>query len=246
MTLAEVAEAPALPQGGSPEAPLENTALREVVGRTRPLTLARDRCLPVLPALASLLPEAGLRRGSTVAVTGSVTLAMALLAGPSAAGSWGAVVGLPALGAEAAAELGVALERLALVPEPGIERWPVVVAALLEGIDIVLAVPPPKVRAQHARRLTARARERDGVLVLLGSRRLGAEPVDLQLAVMGGRWTGLGRGHGRLMARQVEVVARGRGAAARERRARLWLPGPGGEVALAGIDTVRTGLAPMG
>ena len=114
-------------------------------------------------------------------------------------------------------------------------------------------------RFVRERDLAARARERDGVRVLLGSRRLGAEPVDLQLAVTGGRWTGLGRGHGRLVARQVDVVARGRGAAARERRARLWLPGPGGEVALAdepsrpshrrpsnSDHTVRTGHAAMG
>jgi hypothetical protein len=242
VTLAEV-----LPQEGVEDAARpEDAALREVVGRTRPLTLARDRCLPVLPALTSLLPEAGLRRGSTIAVTGSVTLALALLAGPSAAGSWGAVVGLPSLGAEAAAELGVALERLALVPEPGFERWPVVVAALLEDLDIVLAVPPPRVRAAHARRLTARARERDGVLVVLGSRGLGAEPVDLQLAVTGSRWTGLGRGHGRLTARQVEVVARGRRAAARERRARLWLPGPGGGVTRVDDDAGPAGVVATG
>jgi hypothetical protein len=210
---------------GNGEAPL-----REVARRTRPHTLARDRSLPVLPALTSLLPEGGLRRGSTIAVTGSVTLALAVLAGPSASGSWTAIVGLPSLGVEAAAELGVALERLALVPEPGIERWPVVVAALLDELDIVLAPPPPRMCAAHARRLTARARERDGVLVVLGSRGLGVEPVDLQLTVTDGRWRGLGHGHGHLMTRQVEVVARGRRAAARERRARLWLPAPGGGV----------------
>ena len=204
--------------------------LHEVAQRTRPHTLARDRRLPVLPALTSLLPEGGLRRGSTIAVTGSVTLALAVLAGPSAAGSWAAIVGLPALGVEAAAELGVALDRLALVPEPGVERWPVVVAALLDELDIVLAAPPPRMRAAYARRLAARARERDGVLVVLGSRGLGAEPVDLQLAVTDGRWTGLGHGHGHLLTRQVEVVARGRRAAAREQRARLWLPAPGGGV----------------
>lgn len=213
-------------------APEREPGLQEVGGRARPLTLARDRHLPVLPALAPLLPEAGLRRGSTVAVAGSVTLALALLAGASAAGSWSAVVGLPALGAEAAAELGVALERLALVPEPGIERWPVVVAALLEELDVVLAVPPPQLRAAHARRLTARARERDSVLLVLGARRLGAEPVDLRLTATSGGWAGLGHGHGRLLARQVEVVARGRRAAARERRARLWLPASGGGVAV--------------
>jgi hypothetical protein len=177
-----------------------------------------------------LLPEAGLRRGATIAVAGSVTLALALLAGPSAAGSWTAVVGLPALGAEAAAGMGVALERLALVPEPGSDRWPVVVAALLEELDVVVAVPPRHLRATHARRLTARARERDGVLVVLGGRELGHEPVHLHLTVTESRWIGLGRGHGRLLARQVEVVARGRGAATRERRARLWLPAPHGGV----------------
>ncbi len=32
--------------------------------------------------------------------------------------------------------------------------------------------------------------------------------------------------HGRLEARRVEVVADGRGAATKERRATLWLPGP--------------------
>jgi hypothetical protein len=209
--------------------PRGESALQEVAARARPLTLARDRTLPVLPALAPLLREAGLRRGSTVAVAGSVTLALALLAGPSAAGSWGAVVGLPTLGAEAAAGLGVALERLALVPAPGTERWPVVVAALLDELDLVLVAPPPRTGARLARGLAARARERDGVLVVLGCGP-GAEPVDLQLTVVGGRWTGLGRGHGSLLARQVDVVAHGRRAAARERRARLWLPAPGGGV----------------
>ena len=120
------------------------------------------------------------------------------------------------------------------------------VAALLEDLDVVLALPPPKLRASYARRLTARAREREGVLVVLGSRRLGAEPVDLQLEVTGGRWTGVGRGHGRLVARQVEVVARGRRAAARERRARLWLPAPGGGVTLADDDAGLAGLVATG
>ena len=56
---------------------------------------------------------------------------------------------------------------------------------------------------------------------------------DLGLAVTTSRWTGLGEGHGSLRGREVEVVAEGRGAAARPVRARLWLPSPDGEVALA-------------
>src|SRR5215211_1230971 len=105
--------------------------------------LADERLLPVVPALAPLLPNQGLRRGSTVAVDRSAALALALVAGASAAGFWVAAVGLPDLGILAAAETGVALERLALVPSPGPRAWPTVVAALLDAIDVVLVRSPP-------------------------------------------------------------------------------------------------------
>ena len=52
-------------------------------------------------------------------MVGSTSLALQLVAAASAAGSWVAAVGVPALGAVAAAEAGVVLERLALVPRPG-------------------------------------------------------------------------------------------------------------------------------
>src|SRR3954452_18172826 len=75
--------------------------------------------LPVRPPLDALFPDGGLRRGSVVAVEGSVWLALALAAGASASGSWCGVVGLPYLGGAAAAEAGIDLDRLALVPSPG-------------------------------------------------------------------------------------------------------------------------------
>ncbi|MGW3809518.1 hypothetical protein ACWD50_22970, partial [Micromonospora sp. NPDC005113] len=86
------------------------------------------RVLPVAPELTGLLPNRGLRRGSTIAVavgqprrSGDTSLVLALLAEASRAGSWCAVVGVPTFGAGAAAELGIALDRLALVPNPGPE-----------------------------------------------------------------------------------------------------------------------------
>ena len=106
-------------------------------------TLAGERLLPVVPALQALLPGRGLRRGSTVAVNRSAALALALVAGASAAGSWVAAVGLPDLGMVAAAEVGIDLERLALVPAPGARAWPAVVAALLDAVDVVLVRSPP-------------------------------------------------------------------------------------------------------
>jgi hypothetical protein len=200
----------------------------ELVGPGTPL--ADERLLPVVPALRPLLPGQGLRRGTTVAVGRSAALALALVAGASAAGSWVAAVGLPDLGIVAAAESGIALERLALVPAPGAGAWTTVVAAFLDAVDVVLVRSPARLPPAQARRLAARARERGAVLVPLGA---WSEPADLRLAVTSSTWQGLGQGHGRLQARQVEVVVAGRGAATRERRALLWLPSPSGAIAAA-------------
>lgn len=155
---------------------------------------------------------------------GSTSLLFTLLAEASAAGSWCAVVGLPRLGLVAAAEAGLALERLALVPTPGPE-WASVVAALLDGVDIVVLATPGGISAQVASRLTARARQRGVVLVSVG-RWPGA---DLVLEATGTTWHGLGQGRGRLRSRETEVVAHGRGAATRARRVHLRFPASASE-----------------
>jgi hypothetical protein len=191
-----------------------------------------ERPLPVLPPLAPLLPHGALRRGSTVIVQGSPSLLLALLAGPSQAGSWCAVVGMPALGLVAAAEVGVALDRLPLVPSPGAD-WATVAAALLDALDVVVVAPRSRVRDGDARRLAARARQRGSVLVPFGVRAGGWEGADLWLTAGESRWDGLADGHGHLRARQVEVRCAGRGSAARPRRARLWLPSTTGRVSPA-------------
>jgi hypothetical protein len=202
-----------------------------LVERVQPLAMAGERLLPVLPPLEPLLPAGGLRRGSVVAVAGSTSLALALLAAASAQGSWCAAVGLPALGLAAAAELGVVLDRFPLVASPGRDSgpggWAWVVAALLDACDVVLARPPAALRAADARRLTARVRERGAVLVVAGA---WVEPAEVRLTLASATWEGLGQGHGRLRGRRVEVVTGGRGAAGRERRVPLWLPHPDGGV----------------
>jgi hypothetical protein len=156
-------------------------------------------------------------------------LALSLLAA-SQAGSWCAAVGLPELGLVAAAGVGVSLDRFALVPNPG-EQWSMVTAALIDAIDVVLVRPPGRVRLTDARRLVARARERGSVLVPISS--AWSEAADIRLRVVAGGWDGLGQGHGVLQARTVEVVATGRGAASRERRVCLWVPGTDGKVTSA-------------
>ncbi|GAB3150884.1 hypothetical protein GCM10027290_39130 [Micromonospora sonneratiae] len=185
------------------------------------------RMLPVLPELSGLLPNRGLRRGSTVAVTagqpagnGGTSLVLALLAEASRSGSWCAVVGVPTFGAVAAADLGIALDRLALVPHPGPE-WATVVAALIDGVDVVVTTVPKAVTTSVVTRLAARARQRGSVLVPYGE----WDGADVTLRVVRGNWEGLGQGRGRLRRREVTISARGRGAAARPKEIRVWLPG---------------------
>jgi hypothetical protein len=194
--------------------------LREIAGRVAPVALAGEQLLPVAPVLEGLFPRKGLQRGTVVAVS-STSLALAVAAAPSGEGSWTAIVGVPDVGALAAAELGVDLARCALVPDPG-PAWPTIVAALLDAIDVVVLRPPARVRAADARRLTARAKERGAVLVLLGGS--WPEGPDVRLEAVSSAWAGLGDGHGALASRRLGVRATGRGAAARERRVQVALP----------------------
>ena len=180
-------------------------------------TATRAR-LPASPALEAVLPGGGVRRGSVVGLEGpgSTSLLWSLLAPPTEAGSWAVLVGLPAAGLLAAAEAGVALDRLAVVIPPG-GAWANVLGALLDGFDLVVAAPDRRVRPADARRLTARARERGTVVVLAGGGAVSAWPegADLRLALTAPDWEGLGRGHGHLQRRRVRLEVTGRREAAR-------------------------------
>lgn len=200
----------------------------------------RSRMLPVHPAIAGLFPRGGLRRGSTVVVRGSTSLLFALLARATETGSWAALVGMPNLGLRAAAELGVAVDRLALVRHPGAEL-PRVVAALLDGMDLV-AVDPSRLAGDQIRRLSARARHRSAVLVSTGP----WPGADLELTQEAATWSGLGDGHGHLSTRSARLRARGRGAAARPTEAWLHLPTADGAMADAMKDPFGTLPVPKG
>jgi hypothetical protein len=214
--------------------------------RARPVTTADERALPVAAPLEPLLP-AGLRRGTSVQVAGvrdglgSTSLALAVLVGPSAAGSWVAAVGVPSLGLAAAAGFGVELGRVVLVPdagEPGGPTWSTAVATLLESVDVVVVRPPRRVPPGEARRLAARARERGSVLVRLGAAGDWPEAADVTLTVTSTSWEGLGQGDGHLRARRAVVEVGGRRGYDRPRATTLWLPGPGGVLDSAPAEVV--------
>jgi hypothetical protein len=207
------------------------TRLTETARRVRPIVLARDRVLPVPGTLGELLPDAALRRGEVVTVEGEVgagatSIALAFAAAATAAGEWAAAVGIERrgprapgdLGAAAALEAGVALERLAVVRRVPPARWATAVAALLDGVALVLAEVPPSVRAADARRLVARARERSAVLVPVCGPGIGwPSDAALRFRAEGGSWPGLEAGDGLLAERAVRVRVEGRGAARRAR-----------------------------
>lgn len=188
--------------------------------------------LPVLPALCDLLPAGSLRRGTVVATAGWGLLSMALAAGPVASGAWCAIAGVSgmagAAGVAAAADAGLDPARLLLVPDLG-ANWPQVVASLLDGFDLVLLRPPDRPAAQTRRKLEAAVRRHRSVLLVAGE----WEGAQARLQTAASEWAGIGRGHGRLRARRVQVVADGRGGWAQPRARWLWLPGPDGTIRAA-------------
>ena len=124
--------------------------------------------LPALPALAPLLPGGGLAKGSVVAVESAGALCLALIAGPSQAGMWCGVAGMPHLGIAAAAEAGAEPGRMMLVPEPG-PRWAEVAATMLDACAVVLLRPPGRAPAQARRRLETAARRSGAALIVAGT-----------------------------------------------------------------------------
>ena len=195
---------------------------------------ASERTLPVDPCLVGLLPA--LQRGSTIACGGraGVSLALAIAAAPSREGAWVGVAGLAELGIRAAADMGVELERLVMVT--GDPPWVDVLAAMIDGFDVILVghgvgQGANRLGTGAVRRLQARAQSRGVVMLTVGVPALGA---DLQLTADDDQWVGLGQGHGVATGRRVSVELGGR-RMPRPRRATVWLPGAGG--ALAAVDT---------
>lgn len=205
-------------------APVVGRRAPAVPGRGAPLgaRTAERPALPVPPALAEVLPE-GLRRGAVTQVTGSTALVLELVAHVetqrAALGEepWTAVVGCPTIGLVAAAEAGVVLDRLVLVPEPGAEAA-TVLAALVDGVDVVV-VGDVGLPDADRRRLVARARER-GVALVAVTPWPGARAV---VRVAGVRWRGIGAGEGRLRSREL-LVERVEAGGARRAHVRVVLP----------------------
>ena len=202
-----------------------------LAAHVRPVTAAASRRIPVGAPWDAVLPEGGLRRGTTVSVhaapgAGGLTLALSLLGAASSHGHWCAVVGVDDPGVVAMHELGIDLRRVLFVPRPR-GAWAETVADLLDGVDLLLLKTPSRAAHGAARRLTARVRERGGVLVVLSEPSAPWPlPVDLALEIVHSRWTATSR----LETREARVRVTGRGSAQRASEYLLTMPDGTGHV----------------
>jgi hypothetical protein len=199
-----------------------STGLAVLADRVAPLALARERTLPVPEAFTEIFPEGGLVRGHVIACAGpaATSLALAMVAPAVAAGSWLAAIDVPTIGLDAASEFGIALERVVAV-RTEVARWADVVAAAADGFDLLLVRIPGDVSPAVMRKVVTRLRQRDAVMIVLGSP--GALSCDGVIDADSVEWTGIGDGHGHLQQRRLMVDASGRRLHGR-RRCRLTLP----------------------
>ena len=232
---------------------------------SRPLSetpLARERLLPVHQALAPLFGLASgdpaplaLTRGHTVACVGSAAMscALAVLVAPTQTGSWAGVVGLPSCGVQAAADLGVSLERTVFVADPTSGSRAssqqadaaAVLSALVDGVDVLLLAHHVvnSLSPSLLRRLQTRVQSRGGILVVVNETNSSTSSLsaDIRLTATTEQWQGVGSGHGHLQRRRVLLQLDGR------RRARtsahsVWLPDHRGQLSSVETTAENTGV----
>ncbi|GAB3296716.1 hypothetical protein EK0264_15325 [Epidermidibacterium keratini] len=205
---------------------IRGSALRSSArhAQVAPGTEVNHQLIPVLPGLAGVLGEPGLRAGASYLIESSLSLALALMAQVSREGAWAAAIGLPDLGAQAAAGLGIDLDRLALIPEPG-HAWLEVLSTVADAVDVVAIRPPHRPADQAVRRIAARMRQRGSTLLVLGEHWPGAF---MRLSVTDSVWSGMRPdGHGHLAARHAQVTRVGKSGTDAQR---MWLPAADGSV----------------
>jgi hypothetical protein len=188
-----------------------------------------------------MLPDAGLVRGRVVGCTGpaAMSLSLALAARATTIGSWLAVVGVPMLGVEAAAEFGVPLSRLVAIDSDGRPAaWAERVGAAADGFDLILTRPPSGAD-RVVRKVRQRLQARGVVLIAVGPSSPGIG-CDVEFTTTAVAWKGLGAGHGSLLGRRATVRVGGR-RVPRPVERELWLPGPTGRVAVVAGSENRDG-----
>ena len=224
---------PSRPGAGRSPRPQQPDALRDVLAelgeRVKPLTLARERTLPVAAPFDQLLPEEGLVRGRVLSCRGvaDTSLAFGLIADVLAGGAWAALVDVGTFGADAASEFGIPLERVVRVDsgvteaeQPAgagagagaVASWIDVMGAAVDGFDVVVTKVPAELqearRPAAVRKLVTRVQQKGAVVIVIGES--GALNCDLVFSTERTEWSGVENGAGHLRSRVITVAADGR------------------------------------
>lgn len=144
----------------------------------------------------------GVTPGVTVGVSGSMGLLLALVGQAVKAQGWVAFVGLPTLGAAAAREFGVDLTRAVFIPVPGSQAMRVL-AAVIDGFDVVAVGPEVAMSPGRQRSLVARARSQETVLFVPPWPQI---PIRVEAKTVA--WHGVGQGYGYLREHHLAVKVR--------------------------------------
>lgn len=188
-----------------------------------------DRVLPVPSELAQLFPEGGLLRGRILRCSGPAarSVALAMSSAAVSTGRWLALIDVDDLPAEALVEFGIPLDRVVSVSSGSSTAE--VIGAVLDGFEVVI-IGSASMSQGLARRVAQRVRSREAVMIAIAGS--GALPVDLELITVDPHWSGIGRGTGRLVSRQVRVERAGR-RSPRSVAVDLVLPAESGAISLA-------------
>ncbi len=231
-------------------------SLREVLAQlgehVKPVAMARERTLPVAEPMQSLFVEGGLVRGRVVSCQGAAAASIANVVVRDAlvAGAWLAVVDVAGFGADAAAEMGLPLERIVRIDTcaAGAEgselEWIDVMGAAIDGFDMVITQVPTALcgdrRPAAVRKLSSRLQQRGAVVVALGA--TGALACDVEIRTERTLWEGLDDGAGHLRRRHIDITAGGRRLPA-PRSATLCLTGVAQQLDVAGVERDAGGAA---
>ena len=220
---------PSRPEVGRSEGSQRSDALRDVLAelgeRVKPITLARERTLPVAAPFDRLLPDEGLVRGRVLSCRGvaDTSLAFGLIRDALVEGAWAAMVDVVTFGADAASEFGIPLERVVRVESGAAEAersggvgavasWVDVMGAAVDGFDVVVTKVPAELRGDRrpaaVRKLATRIQQKGAVVVVLGE--TGALGSDLVFSTECTEWSGVADGSGHLRSRVIDVAAGGR------------------------------------
>ncbi len=176
-------------------------ALREKI-RSLEAPRMEQGTYPVLPGLEKLFPDGGLRRGVVYSLSSQHTLIWALVAQGTQNGHFAATVGLSHLGVRSAEDIGVDLDRLVIVHQPGSQWWHST-SLLADAVSLVVVAPRGPLPSPHQRdRFEARLRERGSTLLFCGH----WPGSEAQISVGRSSWEGLGRGSGLLQRQRLRLI----------------------------------------